>query len=70
MVESRPGDPHVEECKPRQAAGHAHVGALHRLIAGARPDVEGEEEADDEGDCRENSRANEEICCLGEHFVF
>ena len=43
LVEGRPTDPHVEEGEPGEAARHAHVGALHGLIAGAGADVEGQE---------------------------
>ena len=67
LIEGAPGDPHEEEGEPGQATRHAHVRALLRLVAGARADIERQEQAENQRDACENGATDHEIVELLGH---
>ena len=67
LEESAPGDPHVDDGQPSEAARHPLIRAAHRWVLGRHARVEEEEQAEDGRDGDPDDCAEHEILELDTH---
>ena len=67
LEEGAPGDPHVDDGQPSEAARHPLIRAAHRWVLGRHARVEEEEQAEDGRNSDPDDCAKHEILELDTH---